>query len=375
MISVTKVESRADWKAFLRFPWHVYRDYPAWIPPIVSEQKKQLRPETGTFFNDGYGSKAEYFIAQRDGETVGRIAAIANERHRQTHNDGVGFVGFFESIDDQDVARSLFEKAETWLSENNFFLSRGPTSFTIYDPAGVTVLGNDLRPGVGMAYTPPYYAELFESCGYRKARDLFAYRFSSDCADPVLLNSKIAAFGQKAAEEIDIRSLKPHDQSDAEIIATIFNRSWEENWGAIPMTADDFLHIQKEMGPFADERLVYLASKDGNPIAFFVASLDPGGVLQKMNGRVGPKGLYEMIFERHLITHARVILMGVLPEHRNSPAVIRLLLEFYRHWKEFPSVESLEFSWILEDNMSTRKLVESIGGKHSHTFRVYEKFM
>lgn len=375
MISVMTVKSRADWKEFLRFPWSVYREYPEWVPPIISEQKKELRPESGTFFHDGYGSTAEYFLAHRDGEVVGRIAAIANERHRQTHRDGVGFVGFFESIDDKGVARALFEEAETWLGQRGFFLSRGPASFTIYDPAGVTIFGGDLRPGLGMAYTPAYYAELFESCGYRKARDLYAYRFTSECADPALLHSKITAFDQETAEEIEIRSLKAHDRSDAEIIARIFNRSWEKNWGAIPLLADDFLHIQKEMGPFADERLVYLASKDGLPVAFFVASLDPGEILQKMNGRVGPKGLYEMLFERNRIKHARVILMGVLPEHRNGPAVIRLLLEFYRHWKDFPSLESIEFSWILEDNTAMRKLVESIGARHSHTFRVFEKFL
>jgi len=375
MISVTEVRKRADWKVFLRFPWKVYQNLPEWVPPILSQQKKQLNPGTGTFFNDGYGSTAGYFLAWRNGEPVGRIAAISNELHRKTHRDGVGFFGFFESIDDRSVADALLTAAEGWLNERGFYISRGPTSFTIYDPAGVTVHGGDSRPGMGMAYTPAYYADLLESNGYRKARDLLAYCFTSECADPVLLNAKIAAFGQKAVEEIDIRSLRRHDRTDAEVIANIFKRAWEHNWGAIPLTADDFLHTQREMGPFADERLVYLASKDGQPIAFFIASLDPGEILQKMNGRMGLRGIFEMMFRRGRLKHARVILMGVLPEHRNSPAVIRLLFEFYRHWKEFPAVESLEFSWILEDNISTRKLIEGIGGRHSHTFRVFEKFM
>lgn len=374
MISVKKVESREDWREFLRFPWTVYRDSPAWVPPILSQQKKQLRPESGTFFNDGTGSAAEYFLAHRDGEVVGRIAAIANENHRKTHRDGVGFFGFFESIDDEAVASALLGAAEGWLAARSFSISRGPTSFTIYDPAGVTLFGGDVRPGIGMAHTPPYYARLIESYGYRKSRDLLAYRVASDCAGSALLASLGASMGEDSAE-FDVRSLRAHDRADAETIARIFNLAWERNWGAIPMTADDFLHIQKEMGPFADERLVYLASKEGEPVAFFVASLDPGEILRGRNGRLGPASLFALLFRRDRIRHARVILMGVLPEHRNSQAVGRLLLEFARHWKEFPSVESLEFSWILEDNWPIRKLVENIGGKHSHTFRVFEKFL
>lgn len=374
MISIKKVESRSDWRSFLRFPWTVYRDSPAWIPPILREQKRQLLPETGAFFNDGAESASEYFLARRQGEVVGRIAAIANEIHRRTHRDGVGFFGFFESIDDQRVAHELLTEAEAWLAARNFHISRGPASFTIYDPVGVTIFGGDVRPGMGMAHTPPYYATLLEACGYRKVRDLLAYRFTYDGANSSHFNSMMSAIGADGGE-IEIRPLKCLDPSDAEVIAKIFNLAWEANWGTIPMTAEDFLRIQKEMGPFADERLVYLASKDGEPVAFFVSSLDPGEMIQRMNGRMTPGGLYSLMFKRHRIKEARVILMGVLPDYRNGPAVGQLLLEFFRHWKEFPAVESLEVSWILEDNVRIRKLVENLGARHSHTFRVFEKFL
>lgn len=374
MISVRKVESRADWREFLRFPWKVYRDSPAWVPPLLSQQKQQLRPESGLFFKDGTGSTAAYFLACRDGVVAGRIAAIANGKHRKTHRDGVGFFGFFESVDDERVAAALLAEAESWLASRGFFISRGPASFTIYDPAGVTVFGNEVRPGVGMAHTPAYYAGLLESCGYRKIRDLLAYRIDSDSANSAVLETIIRAFPGNGEDE-SIRCLRAHDRADAEIVAGIFNRAWERNWGAIPMTADDFLQIQKEMGPIADGRLAYLYSIRGEPVAFFVSALDPGEILQGMNGRVGPRGLFALLFRRHRIRQGRVIMMGVLPEHRNGPAIGRLLFEFFQHWGEFPSVESLELSWILEDNRPMRTLIENIGGRHSHTFRVFEKFV
>jgi hypothetical protein len=374
MISVSKVNSRADWRDFLHFPIRVYKEYPEWVPPVFSKQKRQLCPASGRFFNDGAGSTAEYFIARRSGEVVGRIAAIANETHRKTHRDGVGFFGFFESIDDERVAAALLAEAENWLAARRFFISRGPTSFTIYDPAGVTVFGGNTRPGMGMAYTPPYYERLLESRGYRKSRDLLAYRCTLDRARSARRRSSFAGL-EENMDDLCIRSVKPHDRSDAGTIAGIFNLAWERNWGAIPMTADDFLHLQKEMGPFADPRLAYLASKDGKPVGFFIASLDPGEILQGTNGRVGPGALFKFVFGRKRIRLARVISLGVLPGHRNSSAVARLLFEFYRHWNEFPCLESLEFSWILEDNWPTRRLVEKIGGVHSHTFRVFERFL
>lgn len=374
MISVKKVESRTDWREFLRFPWKIYRDCPAWVPPLLSQQKSHLLPDSGMFFKDGTGSTAAYFLAYRDGEVAGRIAAIANENHRKTHRDGVGFFGFFESIDDQRVAAALLAEAEAWLSSHGFFISRGPTSFTIYDPAGVTVFGNEMRPGLGMAYTPPYYAKLLESFGYRKIRDLLAYRINSDCANPTVLHSIVNTFAEDE-EGTSIRSLRPHDRSDAGIVAGIFNRAWERNWGAIPMTAEDFLEIQREMGPIADGRLAYLFSKKGEPVAFFVAALDPGEILRTMNGRVNLRGLFALLFRRNRIRRGRVIMMGVLPEHRNGPAIGRLLFEFFRRRREFPALESLELSWILEDNWPMRRLIENIGGVHSHTFRVFERFL
>ena len=374
MISVKEVETRAEWRAFLRFPWTIYRDCPAWVPPLLSQQEKHLRPGSGMFFKDGMGSTAAYFLAYRDGEVAGRIAAIANENHRRTHRDGVGFFGFFESLDDERVAAALLAEAEAWLGSRGFFVSRGPASFTIYDPAGVTVWGNELRPGVGMAHTPAYYARLLESHGYRKVRDLLAYRINSACANSGVLESIVDTFGAEG-EGTTIRPLRAHDRSDSEIVAGIFNRAWERNWGAIPMTADEFLHIQKEMGPIADDSLAFLLSMKGEPIAFFVAVLDPGEILQGMNGRAGLRGLFALFFRRHRIRQGRVIMMGVLPEYRNGPAVGRLLLEFFRHWHHYPAVESLELSWILEDNLPMRRLVENIGGVHSHTFRVFEKFL
>jgi hypothetical protein len=374
MISVKTVESRTDWREFLRFPWRIYRDCPAWVPPLLSQQKKQLRPGSGMFFNDGTGSAAAYFLAYLDGEVSGRIAAIANEKHRKTHRDGVGFFGFFESIDDERVAAALLAQAESWLASRGFFISRGPTSFTIYDPAGVTVFGNEVRPGMGMAHTPLYYARLLESQGYRKIRDLLAYRINPDGGNSAVLDAIANAFAEDA-EGSGIRSLRAHDRSDTEILTRIFNRAWDRNWGAIPMTADAFLRIQKEMGPLADERLAYLVSKNGEPVAFLVAALDPGEILQGMNGRRDPRGLFALLFRRNRIRQGRVIMMGVLPEHRNGPAIGRLLFEFFRHREQFPAVESLELSWILEDNRPMRTLIENIGGVHSHTFRLFERFL
>lgn len=375
MITVGKVRNRKDWKEFLRFPWKIHGKDSPWVPPILRDQARELDPRTGFFFHDGFGSEAEYFLATRKGETVGRIAAIRNGRHLRRHDDGVGFFGFFESIDDPEVAEALLEAAETWLANRDLFVSRGPASFSIYDPVGVTVAGTDLRPGLGMAYTPAYYDALLSTAGYRKARDLFAYHLSVGDFDRRHLDF------EKAAPDIDLGTIRVRSldrdrlEAEADIFARIFSEAWDDNWGALPMIPEDFLHAAHELGPFLDENLGYVAMRGDEPIGIFLAVADPWEILQRANGKLGPATLWKIATRRRHIHHFRVMMAGVLPPYRYSPVLPLLLREFHRRWKDYPSMDTIEFSWILEDNHRIRDLLGALGARPLQTFRVYDKFI
>lgn len=373
MLEVTTIASRADREAFLRFPWEIYEKDPAWVPPILSAQRREIDPRRGAFFQDGFGSKAAFFLARVEGRVVGRIAAIRNERHLARHQDGVGFFGFFESVNDGSVAGALLAEAETWLKAEGLEVSRGPASFTLSDPAGVTIQGGEIRPALLLAHTPAYYADLLTLNGYHKARDLLGYRLSLEDVEANLLrhDNELAAIEMAG---ITIRELRmDRIEEEAALFADVFSRSWDRNWGSFPMRAEDFLNASKELGPFFDPRFGAVIEVYGEPAAVFLAVPDVWQILQGLNGRIGPTGLWRIWRDRHRLECLRLLIVGVLPEYRKLPLGALVVQQIRRHLGAFPALKTIELAWILEDNGVTRQLAESVGAKHCRTLRIYDK--
>jgi len=375
MIDVAALSSPRDREAFLRFPWRIYRDLPAWVPPVLSMQRKEIDPARGWFFNDGFGSKAEFFLARRRGEVAGRIAAIRNERHLARHRDGVGFFGFFECLDDPDVAGALLARAGEWLEGEGLSAARGPTSFTLNDPSGVLVRGWGIRPSAGIGYTPAYYAELLEGAGFHKARDLLVYHAASDDLAASLFQFE-SLLADPAFAGIEARTMRADRiEEEAELFARVFSESWDRNWGAFPFVAGDLVRAHREMGPFFDPELGGLATVRGNAAGIFLAAPDPWEIFHRLGGRLGLRGLWRILRDRKKLERIRVFLFAVLPEFRQfpiGPYLIKMIRE-RRHLH--PSVKTFEFSWILEDNLPIRRLVEAIGAKPVQALRIYEKLI
>jgi GNAT superfamily N-acetyltransferase len=373
MPEILPVESRREREAFLRLPWRIYRDDPHWVPPILAAQRRELDQERGPFFTDGFGSRAAFFLAMSGGEVVGRIAAIRNERHLAQHHDRVGFFGFFESVDDPSVAGALLEKAEDWLKAEGLVVSRGPTSFTLSDPAGVTIEGGGIRPPVLLGHTPGYYANLLTVNGYHKARDLLGYRLSIEDIDSKLLRfGAELSLGETAG--VEVREIQMNRLAEeAELFARVFSKAWERNWGAFPMVPQDFLLAAKEFGPFFDPRLGAVVTVHGEPAAVFLAVPDVWEILQKLDGRIGPAGLWRIWRDRHRLERLRLLIVGILPEYRKLPIGPLVLRQIRTHRDAFPSLRTIELAWILEDNRVTRELAESVQAQHCRTLRIYDK--
>lgn len=373
ILNVSPVRSRKDWKEFQRFPWKVYADLPSWVPPLLSTQRRELDSNRGPFFEDG--STAEFFIARRGREVVGRIAAIRNERHLSRHHDDVGFFGFFEAIDDVDVAGALLARAEAWLCDQGLIVSRGPASFTLGDPCGVTIKGIDIRPSLLTGYTPLYYAGLLESCGYHKIRDLLCYHVSMDALERNLLKYE-SAFAQLEKSGVEIRHAdRNHMERDARIFARVFSESWDHNWGSFPLLADDFLRAARELGPYFDHRLASIATVFGEPAAVMLVVPDPWEIIQKLNGRIGPGGLLKLLGGINRVERCRIVVLGALPEFRRYPIGPLALRGFQERRADFPALKTIDMSWILEENEITRDLAESLGGEHCRTLRMYDKYL
>src|SRR6266478_1623876 len=158
-ISVTPIDPRRETLPFIRFAWSIYRDSPHWVPPLLMDRKKLMDRRKNPFYTH---ADAEFFLARRDGQIVGRIAAIVNHNHNKEHSEKIGFFGFFESVNDHDVAGALFSTAAGWLKERGATAVRGPASPSVNDEYGLLIEGFDEPPAVLMPYNPPYYSRLIE---------------------------------------------------------------------------------------------------------------------------------------------------------------------------------------------------------------------
>ena len=367
-IRVEPVRSRREREEFLRVPWRIYRGIDAWVPPLLLDQRQLIDPKSGPFFRESEGA---FFLARRGGEAVGRIAAFKNQPHLSVHADGTGFFGFFESIDDQDVAGALLAAAESWLRDRGLRGARGPANFSIYEEAGVLLDGFEHAPMAGMAYTPPYYRRLIEAAGYGKAKDLLVFRVTREAArfDRIQRLAEVASrLPTLRVRNVDMRHLR----RETDFLATVYAEAWRDNWGRVPISAAEFFEAYERYRFFIRPELVYLAEIDGEPAGYFVAMPEMNVLLKRMNGRLLPGGWFPLLFGRGGIKRFRVFMTGVRPKYRRAGLPL-IFLQRCQEELQRRGATLLEFSWVLEDNREVIAILERIGAARVQTLRLYEK--
>jgi len=368
MINIRTVNSKAELKAFIKFPWEIYKGNSNWVPPLIIDRMEFLNREKNPFFQH---SDAELFTADKNGSIVGRIAAVKYSRHLETYNDGTGFFGFFECVDDKEVAHTLFQRAEGWLSDQGLKAVRGPMNFTINDECGLLVNAFDLPPVLLMTYNPPYYQELIESYGFEKAQDLFAYRITRPEDIPDRLKRAMKILEKRHGIRIRTVNIKDFD-NEVERVHRIHDQAWSENWGAVPLTKDEFHKIGKELKMILDPDLVFMAEANGTPVGVTVCVPNMNVALKHANGRLLPFGLFKILWHKRKIDSLRVLIMGVLKEYRH------MALDTAMYFKLMEAslakgYQWAEMSWILESNTSMRRVLERLDCKLYKTYRIYEK--
>jgi GNAT superfamily N-acetyltransferase len=319
---------------------------------------------------------AEYFIAERDGVVVGRIAAISNRLHNEIHGDQVGFFGFFECIDDQPVADALLTAAADWCRALGHDVLRGPASFSVNDECGLLVDGFDTPPTLMMPHNPRYYVPLLERGGFTKAKDLWVYQGGSE-ERYVPVPERLARATEliRQRQGITLRALNMKDfEGEVERIKELYNSAWEKNWGFVPMTEREIDHLAEQFKPVVIPELVPMAEKDGKLIGFGIALPDLNVVFRKnRSGRLFPmilKLLWALKTRR--IRRARILLLGVLPEHQGKGIDAMLY-----HWIWTKSGERRiywgEAGWILEDNPAMNAGLEKMTFRVYKTYRLYDR--
>jgi len=374
---VKPVENIEDRKAFLSFPWKVYKDDPYWVPPIFSERLHFTDPKKNPFFEH---SEAQLYMALRGDEIVGTIAAFTNGRHNEFQNENVGFFGFFEVLEDYEAAEALLKTAENWAREKGHTALRGPAQWNTNDECGLLVDGFDDSPRILMTYNPRYYVDFVEKAGFKYARDLWAYQMPvKDFMDNI--GERLEKITTKILErkKITLRriNMKIYDEEVAKV-KLLYNEAWSQNWGFVPMTDGEFDQLADELHDILDPDLTYIAEKDGKTVGFSITLPDLNEPLLKAYPKPNSPEWWTMLKlvwnwkVLKKVSWVRVLVLGVIPEYRT------LGIDALFYYKSAQAaikkgMKMSEMSWILDNNDKMNRPIIAMGAEVYKTYRFYEK--
>ena len=362
---IREVVTPAEIDRFIKFPWKIYRNDPNWVPPLIIERREFLNPRKNPFFNHA-GVKL-FLAADAAGHDLGRIAAIVNFNHLRTHNEKAGFFGLFECVDDQAVADGLFDRATDFLRSQGMTVARGPENMSVNDDIGLLVQGFDSPPMIMMPYNPPYYERLVEGHGFKKVMDLLAYYGEAKPGEiPARMERGADIISRR--HKFSVRPLRMKD-FDAELkrVHDVYTSAWQDNWGAVAMTGEEFTHLAGSLKQIVDPDLCLIAEADGETAGFSLALPDFNQVLIRLNGRLLPFGILKLFYYRRRIDAARIITMGVIKKFRHMGIDSCFYYETYRRalakgiWRG-------EMSWVLENNHVMNRILQNLG------FTIYKKY-
>lgn len=370
-IEVRQVVGKAEMKTFIRLPGQIMKDDPNWVEPLHFERAQFFSPKHNPWFAHG---EAAYFLAWRGGRPVGRISAQIDQLSPRVDGRVCGLFGALTAENDAAIVKALLARAEAWLREKGAGWMRGPYTLNINHEAGLLVDGFDSPPFLLMPHDPPWLGPMVEAAGLTKGRDAFAYRLETTEGLP----ERPKRLFRSAPANLSIRpvDLKRWD-AEVETIAHIFNEAWKGNWGFIPFTQGEIDAMAKDMKPLIDPGLSKIAELDGKPIGFIVVLPDVNEAIRDFKGRLFPFNILRLLWRLKYgkLHGARVPLMGMLPGLEGLAGSIAPLMLIYS--LEPRCIErgfgELEFSWILEDNLPVRKVIEMLGARIAKTYRFYER--
>lgn len=369
MISIIPVKDKSTLLQFIKVPWSIYETDKYWVPPLISEDKKLFDRTHYPFYKH---AEVELFLAQDEkGQPVGRIAAIVNYNHIKHHNEPVGFFGFFETVNSSEVSGRLLDTARDYLRVFHMTKMRGPASFSSNEQWGLLIEGFDSSPYIMMPYNLAYYEQLLTGYGLVKAKDLYAYHVVSRS---VKLPDKAFRIAEriKSRQGIVVRHFDTKRFKDEiKVIQEVYNRAWQDNWGAIPMTEEEMNYLAEDLKKIIVPELVLIAEVNGQPAGFSLCLPDYNQVLKKLNGKLSPLGMVKALWYARQIKSLRMITMGVIKEYQKRGIDVLIYIESIKQ-AIAKGYENAELSWVLEDNDLMNRTLKSFGSKLYKTYRIYE---
>lgn len=369
-IEIIEVNSDKLQHEFIMLPYRMYKDEPLFVPPLVSERKEFFDKKKNPFYR---GARTKLFLARRDNKYVGRVATCINYSHNEFHNENVGFFGFFESVDDYEVASKLLKVAMITLKAEGMEKMRGPMSFSTNHEIGFLIDGFDKPPTIMMPYNYPYLPRLAEKFGLKKVMDLNGYLISKE--SPISERQIRLVDKLKQRNKVQIRTLNMSKFDDeVKLINRLYNQAWAKNWGFVPLAEDEFTYIAKKLKEVIDPEVVLIASINDEPAGFSLAVPDVNRVLIDLKGRLFPIGIFKLLWGTKVkkkVDGFRMLTMGVIPKYQKRG--IDSIFYVETHLRGIKKGYSwAELSWILENNELMNRSATNMTGELYKKYRIVE---
>jgi hypothetical protein len=373
-VLILPVVTKRDRKAFVNLAWDVYKDDPAWVPPLKDEVHGLITPGKNPWFEH---AKAQLWLAERGGRVVGRVSAQVDELVLEHMGGGTGQWGMFEALDGE-AAAALIATAEDWLRTQGMTRALGPFSLSIWDEPGLEIEGFAEPPTAMMGHHRPEYRAWVEAAGYEKTKDLITYALDiSHWEDPKI--DRLIAMGERNSR-IRIRQVdKSKFDAEARLILNLLNDAWSSNWGYVPLTEAEIKYAGKKLKPIIFNELVRVAEVDSEPVAFMLTIPDINELIRDLNGELFPFNFIKLLWRlrKPRTRRLRVPLMGVaskLHHTRLASQLAFMMIEYTRRdaVSKYGATHG-EFGWILEDNKGMLSIAQLPGAEINHRYRIYEK--
>ena len=370
-VTIKQVQTQRQRRQFATFPWQIYRHDPLWVPPLIPERMKQLNPQKGTFYHHG---EADFFLAYKDGKLAGTIMAAEDRSSNQSRGLSDGMFGFFECINDPEVANKLFETAQAWIAARG--LNRMIVPFhQDYDSAyGILIEGRDRPPAISCGHTPPYYEDLVLGYGftpYRPDNIAFAVDITEDTREFQLLHKLAQRAKDRGTAVIREARLSEWD-TEADRIHILLNKALahlDDYVGWDRQALDDTLEPFRK---YADPYLVLFADVGDQTVGFFPGIPNLNEILHRVNGLRYPWDLIKMLRYRKMQPKGLAIKsVLVLPEYWGTGVSLMLFSEMLKRARE-KGYDWIDLSLTSEDNPKTPMLATRLGAKLYKRYRVYQ---
>jgi hypothetical protein len=373
-VRIERVRDRRGLRRFASLPASLYADDPSWVPPLLLERMEHLDPNKNPFFEH---AEVNFWLAWQHDRCVGRVSAQVDRAHLERHKDATGHFGFLEATDDAQVFEALLGTAEDWLAHRGMKQVRGPFSLSINDECGLLVDGFEHPPYVMMGHARPYHAKHLEERGYGKAKDLIAYLYDLRAPLPKAADATVKRLDKEAAlsfRRLDMR----HFEREVRTVVEVFNDAWSDNWGFVPFSEAELGHLARNLRLLIRPGFVSIAEIDGEPAAVAVSLPNLNEAIADLGGRLLPFGWAKLLWRLKVrgTRTARVPLMGVRRRYQASALGMALamgVIDRVRREHVARGTQEAELSWILEDNVAVRRIIEMMGARPYKRYRIYQK--